>query len=439
MTEYQTLQLRLSEIRQRLNELSAIETELNDEQRAEVDRLTTEFRDKETRARAALVSEQATEDGTETETDTGDGESAEFGRLVREVRFGRYVAAAVAGRAPDGVERELQQAVGVESRAGGVVIPWQALDVAAQGAQGAAATERTAAADGDRETRADAHTTTAQLDGAVAQRRILPRLFGRSVMEALGVRLDEVPAGRAEWPIIATGVSPAQRAEASETDATAVTFNTQTLRPKRLDGAYRWTPELAAEVPEIEEAARADLAAAIAAKMYDILLNGAAYDADNNPENITGLLTAIAAPTTPTDETEYAGYAAALSAAIDGLHAEREAEVSAVLGVDTAKHAAATFHTGSGESGMEAMRRRGGMVIASSFIPAAASNVQAAILHGGADMARGDSVAAVWPGVEVIRDPYQRDAGVRLQWVVLWDARVAFRAAAYTRVSFKLA
>ena len=81
--------------------------------------------------------------------------------------------------------------------------------------------------------------------------------------------------------------------------------------------------------------------------------------------------------------------------------------------------------------------------MASTYVPAAASDVQGAILHaagpnGGA--ARGDSVAAMWPTLEVVRDPYTKASqGVVLTWITLWDAKVAFRAAAYSRVSFKLA
>ena len=52
---------------------------------------------------------------------------------------------------------------------------------------------------------------------------------------------------------------------------------------------------------------------------------------------------------------------------------------------------------------------------------------------------RGDSVAAMWPTLEVIRDIYsQASQGVVLTWVALWDTRVAFRSAAYYRRAFKI-
>ena len=83
------------------------------------------------------------------------------------------------------------------------------------------------------------------------------------------------------------------------------------------------------------------------------------------------------------------------------------------------------------------------MTIASSFIPAKTNaNLQTGnFLHSGTDPARGDSIAAVWPAMEVIRDPFSGagDGLVLLTWVALWDAYTAFRKAAYTRVSLKLA
>ena len=50
----------------------------------------------------------------------------------------------------------------------------------------------------------------------------------------------------------------------------------------------------------------------------------------------------------------------------------------------------------------------------------------------------GDSVAAIWPTLEIIRDIYtQASQGVVLTTVMLWDLEAAFRAAAYDRLSFR--
>ena len=51
---------------------------------------------------------------------------------------------------------------------------------------------------------------------------------------------------------------------------------------------------------------------------------------------------------------------------------------------------------------------------------------------------RGDSVAAIWPTLEIIRDIYtQASQGVVLTTVMLWDLEAAFRLAAYDRLTFR--
>ena len=58
MTTAQKIALRLSQVRQRLNEISGLEGEaFTDEIRAEADTLQGEFRDLETRHRSALIAE----------------------------------------------------------------------------------------------------------------------------------------------------------------------------------------------------------------------------------------------------------------------------------------------------------------------------------------------------------------------------------------------
>ena len=83
---------------------------------------------------------------------------------------------------------------------------------------------------------------------------------------------------------------------------------------------------------------------------------------------------------------------------------------------------------------------------ASSYIPTATNAGQSKgnIFHlagpNGGGVISGDSVACLWPTLEVIRDFSSSKAsqGVVLTWISLWDAKVAFRAAAYQRIAFKI-
>ena len=242
------------------------------------------------------------------------------------------------------------------------------------------------------------------------------------------------------------GVAPDQAVEGTAAAAAvAATFATETLKPKRLTGRYEYTHEQAAQVPDLEMSLRRDLGDAVKAKMSDLSLNG---DEATNAQEPSGFYEKITAPTAPSAVATYEDFAGSHALAVDGIHAQNEMEVSSVIGVASYQLVAKTFRTGAGsdEAASEALKRRSQMCVASSYVPAPASMIQTGnIFHaagpngGGADM-RGDSVAAVWPTLEVIRDIYsQASQGVVLTWVTLWDLEAAFRSAAYERISFKVA
>lgn len=430
MTTKQKIELRLSKVRTRLNEIAGLEDDdFTDEVRAELDGLETEYSDLERRHRAAILAEAEEEaSAVGLFPDGEDQDGAEVRQLLGRVTLADYLGPAAAGAGLRGTAAELADALGVPAAgaSGGVAIPWRVLA-------------------GEPEVRA--FTTTAANDGPELQRPILQRLFGPGIMDTLGVRMDSVPVGRTEWPLITSGVAPGQKTETTAADAPVTAgFSFANLKPKRLTGAYEFTHEMAASVPEIEAALRRELGDAVRSKMEDTILNGSAVTADAaTAASIPGFLTRLAAPNPlPTDAATYADYASAHAKAVDGLHASSETQVSSVIGVASYQHAASKYQDGSGESGSEALRRRSASCVASVYVPAPASNVQAAILHaagpnGGGTM-RGDSVAALWPTLEVIRDIYSKASqGVVLTWVALWDARTAFRSAAYKRLAFKLA
>ena len=440
MLRSQTLAVRLSEIRQRLNEIAGLADDaMTDEVRAEADKLTAEFRNAETQHRAALVAEADEARAAEGEFGNGDGEPAEVRALLDRVRIGDYLAPAAAGVGLTGAAHELAGALKVEpppQYGGGILVPWTVLG-RGLGEQRAAPERR-------------AFTTTGQNDGPEMQRPILQRLFGPGIMDSLGVRMDTVPAGRTEWPLVATGVDPAQVIEGTAAAAAvAMTFSYANLKAKKLTGRYEYSHEAAASVADLEQAIRRDLADAISSAMSNAIINGAAVDATDaaTAANVEGFISKLTAPTAPAAEATYANYAGSHAGLVDGLHASREGEVSSVIGVASYTHAASVYQSGSGESGSEALMRRSMSCMASSYIPAATGtplvqngNIFHAMGPNGGGVMRGDSVAAMWPTLEVIRDIYsQASQGVTLTWVTLWDAAVAFRASAYARAAFQLA
>ena len=423
MTPVQTLTIKLSEMRTRLNVLAALET-LEEKEQNEIEELRGKFGATESQLRAAITAEGEEENRALGQFEgEGGGEGAEKRKLLQETRMLDYLGPAAGGVGISGRAAELNASLEVgPSERGGVNIPWAVL--------------------ANSQTEERALTTTTNLDGGVNQLPILQRLFGIGAAEILGVKIQAVPAGRAEFPLITNGVAPSQKAEGTAAaDATAVTFQKEILKPKKLTGVYSFSHELSASVgPGLESALRMDLADAVRAKMSDRLING---DESADPEDVSGFLENVSAATpVPGTESGFGDYASVAAQAVDGIHASSESDVSVLLGLDSYKHAASVYQaSGSGESASEALRRKTSMLAASSYVPAKNnSDVQNGnILHGGVGFARGDSVAAVWPAMELIRDPYtQASQGVILTWITLWDAACAFRAGAYSRATFKV-
>ena len=416
MLKSHTLQLEQSELREQINGYLAMETELTTENRADLDTLTKRGIALELELRASLVSESSS---AETRTWKDDGEGREIRQMLSAVSIHDYMFAAVAGKGIEGRAAELNAALEVPiiGASGGVAIPWAALEVRA-------------------------FTDTGDLGGGTGQRPVLERLFGPGIMDTLGVRLDAVPYGLAQWPLITSGTTLAMKAEGSAADAAvAAAFNTETLKPKRLTGRFEFTHEQNAEVANLEEYLRKDLVDDAKSKMEMLAITG--NEATNSHEP-SGFLEKLTAQNNPTATTTYGEYAGAHAVAVDGIHASMETEVSSVIGVASYRHAATIIQTGSGESGSEALKRRSMTCMASSYIPAPAGanlNQNGNIFHlagpnGGA--MRGDSVAAIWPTLEIIRDIYtQASQGVVLTTVMLWDLEAAFRLAAYDRLTFR--
>ena len=429
MTTRQKLELRLSKVRTRLNEIAGLEgDDFTPEVREETATLEAEYGDLEVRHRAAILSEGAEEaeavglfeDGSE------DGDTAEVRALLGRVSFSDYMKAAAQGGGLRGAALELASALGVpaEGPGGGVAVPW-----------------RMFLADPLGKPEARAFTTTTNYGGPVGQRPILQRLFGPGIMDALGVRMDTVPVGRTEWPLITAGVTPDQKTEGTAADTpVAITFAQEVLKPKRLTGAYEYTHEMAASVTDLEQAIRRDLADAVKSKMSGLIITG---DEATNAQEPDGFATTLAVPSNAGAVAAYSDYAGAHAQGVDGLHATTEKEVGSVIGVDVYRHAASVYQAGSGESGSEGLARRGRACVASPYVGLATGmQHKLNIFHAGGGNGgamRGDSVAAMWPTLEIVRDIYSKASqGVILTWVTLWDAQTAFRSAAYSRVAFQI-
>lgn len=416
MTNTQKLQLRQSEIRERLNVLSAPEADSTDESKAELNSLMAEIAEIEPKLRAAIVAEQETIETRNDESGSGD---PNLDDLRKRASVSEYIRQAVTGLPLEGACRELNDELGitaVRGQGGGVLMPVEQLAL-----------------------RADvANTSTTAADADETQRRpIFSRLFARGVLDAMGIRLDSVPPGLIEYPILSDSATPAQTAEGADAaDSVAASWNSEILKPKRLIAQYEFTAEAVMTVPGLDAALSADLKNAMTSQMSKEAITG-----DGSGSNVRGLDAAITFPNDPTGVVNFNDAIQYGLSAIDGLHAHTESDISVLLGPATYRKVAGILQTSTTENAFDVLRRRGTSIITSAHVAAPASNIQKGYVHAGRDMSRGDSIAAVWPAMELIRDPYSKagESKTIITAVALWDLWSGFRSNAYKGIKAKLA
>ena len=214
------LALRLSELRQRLNELSGKDGELTDDEQGEIRRLSTEYPKLEERHRAALISEGADEAVARGEDGDGDGENRERMELRGRCRVGRYMSAALDGLPVQGAEAELSAAAGCPRS-----VPLELFEVRRE-----AATENRAVT--------PAPATT---DENLAP--IVPAIFDRSAAAWLGIEMPTVATGDAGFPVLSTSLTGGAVAKSADAAETAGAFTVTMAQPRRISGAFRFTPD----------------------------------------------------------------------------------------------------------------------------------------------------------------------------------------------------
>ena len=345
------------------------------------------------------------------------GGDPEFGGLVRDASMGAYVRSILGGdgAALTGAARELNDELRAVPQHGGVVVPWEVLERAATG--------------------------TGQINAAPNQ-RIIDRVFAPSLAGWFGAEMRQVPTGTTELAVVTgKGSVVEQLAEgaAPSADPSAATFDTVTLKPKRLTGEAEITVEAMAQVSGLQRAIARDTLNEVNDTVSGALLNG-----DGQNQNVHGFLSRIAEPGDPGARAAIADYTGLAVDSVDGIYAQAEGDVSVLFGIQTFQHAGSLFLTNTDDTNALAyLRAQGTGVRASAKVPngggtgqaAAKAKRQAVVVRRGS---RADaSFAAMWgAGPELVRDPYTKaDEGtLRLVWHLLWDARVAVRPAEWRRL-----
>ena len=392
--------LRMSEVRQRLNEIADTD-DMSDELRTEADTLGNEYRDLEVRHRAALMADSGE---TVTEGPPADPAKAE---LEGRASLSGILSGIMSGTGTTGAERELQDELGLT----GDQVPLALLGTTEHRTSGQSSAPTNVGAD---------------------QQPIVPAVFPRSASAFLGVRMPTVPVGDVVFTVLTTNLAPGVPAGGASQDHSAGAFTATKLDPHRLQGSFFVRREDRASLAGMEQALRMNLSDAMSSKMDAEVLAGS--------EGFFG--SGLTNPSNPSTEASFATYRGLVydSAVIDGLYAYSASDVRVLLGAATYAHAATRYRSNNADdSALDSLMRVSGGVQVSSHVPAAVSNDQGLIIAK--DVGREHAVAPIWEGVQVIVDEVtQAQSGeIVFTAVMLWGRLAVLRSAAFARKEVQLA
>ena len=376
MTNAQKLEVRASEICQRLNEISGLEGDkLTDEIRSESDTLQNEYRDTETKRRAAIVAESA-EDAKVVPVEDLSPEAREKLELRSKARVSDFVSCALTGRPVVGASAEYADAEGLSG-----LMPLDLLDASGP------------------EERA---VTPGPADETVANTRpTVPFAFARTDAAALGISMPMVAAGEAHYPALTTAPPAGPKAADAAASQTAAAFTLTKREPKRITGQFLIRVEDIALMPSMERDLRLGIASAMADSLDGQVINGSGAGANLSGlfHQATDVAVAGATETFSTAIVRFAGV-------VDGKHAHGFGDVRALIGVDTfAKYAAIFANADKGDiSAYDHLMAKLGTLRVSTRVPAKSNNGQKGIAVLTAQ--RQPITVPVWKGVELIVDPY---------------------------------
>ena len=415
MLKSQRLLLEQSERRQKVNALLGKDS-LTDEERGELDTLTTRLQQIETEYRAAVTVEAASENETTRTLDAGeDAEARERRELRAKVKVTRYLSAAIRGRRLDGAEAEYAEAEGVAG------IPLAAFDEP----------ERRA------ETRADAPTPAPSTVGVNLQ-PIRPAIFAMALAPRLGVEMPRAESGTYADAVISTNMTAGAKAAGADTDSTAAAITVQTTAVKRVSGrmSVRLEDIASIGVGNFESSLRANITAVMSEALDEYALTG-----DGQAPNPRGLITGLTAPAgaAPSNVATFDDWVEAYAGLVDGIWAETVRDVVLAIGPSGYQLAAKTFrHAETETTAATWLSRETGGFYTHSRLPAPASHVQEALAVRTRQAVR-RAVCPTW-GELTIDDIYS-GAGKGERYVTLHalvgDVLV-LRQDAYKRIRFKV-
>ena len=304
MTPRQTIELRMSEQRQKINDLLG-KDERTDEQRTELETLTGKMQTDEVELRAAIAAEP---DPNEKILKAGDGEGVELRALVSKASISNYINASAKDKAVEGAERELNQHYKLDNG----YVPMEIVVP-----------------------RTELRTKAANEDSNVTPQAWVDRLFFDTQAAYLGIAFQSVPAGTVSVLLTKTGPTPAQRGREQAQAAGAWTVGVTELNPTRMTNHIQYAREDMLRLPGLEAALGRDLQTAITERVdHTIFLGDAGANEDTADIAAITATTGITAQTlTQANKVKATETLAEFIALVDGKHAGSTADIRAVAAV----------------------------------------------------------------------------------------------------------
>ena len=397
MTNAQTLALRCSEIRQRLNEISGLEGDaFTDEVRQESDTLGTEYRDTETKYRAALVSEDDDATAAGSQFTPGTVEDRAYRELVGRANVGSVIEAVVEHRETVGADAELQKHHGLASNQ----IPLELLRLPRE--------EHRAVTPGPTNV------------GTVESPIVLP-VFAAGAGAFLSIDRPTVAMGDAVYPVLSTRPTVGgPHSDSTDAPETTGAFTSNLLAPQRLQASFIYKRVDAARFSGMDSSLRSALNGGLEEALDKEAIAGTSGLLTGS--NLDAHAAESAIKTFAQFLTQF-GYAR-----VDGRYASEASDVRTVCGAASYALMGATYRSDNADfTALDALMSKTGGVRVSAHVPAVGSAKQNAVIRLGS---RRDMVQPTWNGVTIIVDEATLSGGgeIEISAVLLMNTKILRKA-----------
>ncbi|WP_179379764.1 phage major capsid protein [Jannaschia marina] len=405
MLESMKITRRQSEIRQSLAELANKPEPTDDEVRS-MDALDKEYRNNETRFRAALVSEddERREAGEELETRS----STEWAEMAAQFEMRQVALALDEGRALDGATAEMVQELRHAGGYQGIPVPLDAL-----------------------ETRAG-ETLAGGVPDPIRTAPIIDRIFSKSAATRMGCRMINVGVGEVEYPVATGGAVPGWAG--SETgDVPGPQAFTTTDRPMKPDQTLGVQMKVTRKALKqagagLEQAIRRDMSAAIQQETGRAIFLGSGSGGE--PLGVIPGASTYGITETPIDAAAtYAAFRAAAVRFMSANAADGLSGVNLMLRPEVFDSMDDTLLTGTAVSEWDRLvAKMGNTVLTTNGLSAPVGDPleSLALLTTSTDGVS-PIFCGMWGAVDLIRDPYSdaKSGQLRITALTTMDVTVA--------------